>query len=52
MIPAPDFRLDISINISEDVMRMGFSTIGFIFAMWAAVRIVSYIANSNASVEK
>ena len=39
MIPSPDFRLDISIMIAEDVIRMGCATIGFAVAMWALVKM-------------
>lgn len=43
MIPSPDFRLDISITIAEDVMRMGCATVGFIVAMWAVVKMTQIL---------
>jgi hypothetical protein len=43
MIPSPDFRLDISITIAEEVIRMGCATIGFAIAMWAVVKITQVL---------
>jgi hypothetical protein len=43
MIPSPDFRLDISITIAEEVIRMGCATIGFAIAMWAAVKMTQVL---------
>jgi hypothetical protein len=47
MIPSPDFRLDISITIAEDVIRMGCATIGFTIAIWGMIKIISIIAKAN-----
>ena len=43
MIPSPDFRLDISITIAEEVIRMGCLTIGFALAMWAIVKMTGIL---------
>ncbi len=43
MIPSPDFRLDISIIIAEEVIRMGCVTIGFAIAMWAIVKMTQIL---------
>ena len=51
MIPSPDFRLDISITIAEEVIRMGCATIGFALAMWAVVKMTS-ILFGKPKVEK
>jgi hypothetical protein len=47
MIPNPDFRVDISITIADEVIRMGCATIGFAIAMWCVVKVVSIIARYN-----
>ena len=47
MIPSPDFRLDISITIAEEVIKMGCATIGFAIAVWGAAKIISIIAKAN-----
>ena len=49
MIPSPDFRLDISITIAEEVIRMGCATIGFAIAIWGMVKIISFIAKANTN---
>ena len=43
MIPSPDFRLDISITIADEVIRMGCATIGFALAMWALVKMTNIL---------
>jgi len=43
MIPSPDFRLDISITIAEDVIRMGCATIGFVIAVWGIVKMTDIL---------
>lgn len=43
MIPSPDFRLDISITIADEVIRMGCATIGFALAMWAVVKMTNIL---------
>ncbi len=43
MIPSPDFRLDISITIAEEVIRMGCATIGFAIAMWTIVKMTNIL---------
>lgn len=43
MIPSPDFRLDISITIAEEVIRMGCVTIGAVVAMWAVVKMTEIL---------
>jgi len=48
MIPSPDFRLDISITIAEEVIRMGCATIGFAIAIWGMTKIISIIANAQS----
>ena len=52
MIPAPDFRIDISINIAEEVIRMGCATIGFAIACWAIVKIVGILVNNTKQQPK
>ena len=47
MIPSPDFRLDISITIAEEVIKMGCATIGFAILVWGATKIILIIANAN-----
>lgn len=47
MIPAPDFRVEIVIDITEEVVRMGFATIGFAIAVWGMIKIISIIAKAN-----
>ena len=47
MIPAPDFRIEIVIDIAEEVLRMGFAVIGFAIACWAVVKIVGIIGKAN-----
>ena len=49
MIPSPDFRLDISITIAEEVIKMGCATIGFAIAVWGAAKIISIIAKANTN---
>lgn len=51
MIPSPDFRFDISIIIAEEVLRMGFATIGFAIAVWGIVKIVGLLMK-NAEIQK
>ena len=46
MIPSPDFRFDISITIAEEVLRMGFATIGFAIAVWGIVKIVGLLVKN------
>jgi hypothetical protein len=43
MIPSPDFRLDISITIAEEVLRVGCYTIGFALAVWAVVKMTQIL---------
>ena len=43
MIPSPDFRLDISITIADEVIRMGCLTIGFVVCMWAMVKMMDIL---------
>jgi hypothetical protein len=43
MIPSPDFRLDISITIAEEVIKLGCATIGFVIAMWAVVKMTQIL---------
>ena len=47
MIPSPDFRLDISITIAEEVIRMGCGVLGFAVACWAIVKIVGIVKASE-----
>jgi hypothetical protein len=47
MIPSPDFRVDISITIADEVIRMGCATIGFAIAIWGMVKVISLIAKAN-----
>ena len=47
MIPAPDFRIEIVIDIAEEVLRMGFAVVGFALACWAVVKIVGIIGKAN-----
>ena len=51
MIPSPDFRLDISITIAEEVIRMGCATIGFAIAIWGMVKIINLLVE-NAKNQK
>jgi len=51
MIPSPDFRLDISITIAEEVIRMGCATIGFAIAIWGMVKIISFIAKASTNAD-
>jgi len=51
MIPSPDFRLDISITIAEEVIRMGCAVIGFALACWAIVKIISIVKASDLKNE-
>lgn len=48
MIPHPDFRIDISITIAEEVIRYGAATIGFALAMWAIVRMTQILFGKKA----
>ena len=52
MIPSPDFRLDISIIIAEDVIRMGCATIGFAIAIWGMIKIISIIAKASEKTKE
>lgn len=47
MIPSPDFHVSLSIYIAEEVIRMGFITIGLIVVVWGTVKIISIIKDSN-----
>lgn len=47
MIPTPDFRIDISITIVDEVMKMGFATVGFAIAIWGMVKIVGLLVKSE-----
>jgi hypothetical protein len=47
MIPSPDFRIDISVTIADEVIRMGCATIGFAIAIWGMVKIIGIIAKAN-----
>lgn len=44
MIPSADFYIKLSIEISEEVIRLGFATIGFAIAIWGMVKIIEFIA--------
>lgn len=46
MIPSPDFRLDISITIADEVIRMGCATIGFAIAVWGMVKIIGLLVKN------
>jgi hypothetical protein len=43
MIPSPDFRLDISITIAEEVIKIGFSAFVCVTAIWAVVKTTSML---------
>lgn len=43
MIPSPDFRLDISITIAEEVIKIGFGAFVCITAIWALVKVTSIL---------
>jgi len=43
MIPQPDFRIDISISIAEEVLRMGCYTIGFALSVWAVIKMTQIL---------
>lgn len=47
MIPSPDFRLDISITIAEEVIRMSCATIGFAIAVWGMAKIIGLLVKAN-----
>lgn len=51
MLAAPDFRIEIAIDISQEVFRMGVATIGFAIACWAMIKIIGVIAKSNERKE-
>lgn len=52
MIPSPDFRLDISITIADEVIRMGCATIGFALAMWALVKMTQILFGNRTQEKK
>jgi len=52
MIPSPDFRLDISITIAEEVIRIGCATIGFAIAMWAVVKMTQILFGKSTQQSK
>lgn len=43
MIPSPDFRIDISITIADEVIRMSCATIGFAIAVWGIVKMTQIL---------
>lgn len=43
MIPSPDFRIDISITIAEEVVRMGCLVIGAALATWGTVKMTEIL---------
>lgn len=47
MIPSPDFRIDISITIADEVIRMGCATIGFAIVVWGIVKVVGLIVRNT-----
>lgn len=51
MIPAPDFRIEIMIDISEEVLRMSCATIGFAIACWAIIKIIGIVKASEVDRE-
>ena len=52
MIPQPDFRIDISISIAEEVLRMGCLTVGFALAMWAIVKMTQILFGKPKTTAK
>lgn len=46
MIPSPDFYFKLSLEISEEVLRMGCATIGFAVAVWGIVKIISLLVEN------
>ena len=51
LLAAPDFKIEIVIDISQEVFRMGVATIGFAIACWAMIKIIALIAKSNERKE-
>ena len=51
MIPAPDFRIEVVIDIAEEVIRMGCGVVGFAVACWAIVKIVGIVKASDLKNE-
>jgi hypothetical protein len=49
MIPQPDFQIDISISIAEEVLRMGCYTIGFALAVWAVVKMTQILFGESTT---
>lgn len=43
MIPSPDFRLDISITIAEEVIKIGFGAFVCAVAIWGVVRMTDIL---------
>lgn len=52
MVPASDFYIKLSIEISEEVSRMGFITIGLAVTVWGTVKIIEFIANAKTNNEE
>ena len=46
MLTSPDFYLKFSLEISEEVLRMGCATIGFAVAVWGIVKIISLLVDN------
>lgn len=47
MIPQPDFRIDIAINVADEVIRMGCVTVGFIVAVWGIVKMTDILFGTH-----
>lgn len=51
MIPSPDFYFKLSLEISEEVLRMSCATVGFAIAVWGMVKIIGLLVK-NAENKK
>jgi len=43
MIPSPDFRVDVCITISEEVIKISCATIGFAICCWAIIKMTGIL---------
>ena len=51
VFPPPDFRIDISITIADEVIRMGCLTVGFVVAVWGIVKMTDIMFGKREKVK-
>jgi hypothetical protein len=52
MIPSPDFRLDISITIAEEVIKIGSAAVVCSIAIWGVVKMTQILFGKSTQQSK